>query len=157
MKKKFFLAAIPLLLFACKEPKPADPTPAGTKVNILGYLGQCKDAVEGSKNLKIRISVDNYNGSGQITANYKNYVYQNKKNNETDPANYEFPIEVPQSGTYGVTVTVEASECFQCCQGSCTNYSPAWGYPFWRGVSTLYNTQPPPAIINVTPAFVSCD
>jgi hypothetical protein len=158
MKSVFYCIMLAVVFSACKKkPKPADPTPVGTKVNIRGFLGTCSDVSEGLKNLKIRVSVDYYNSSGTVTANFKNYLFNNKKNNETDASNYEFPIDVPTSGTYGVSVTVEANDCFRCCQGSCTTYTPAWGYPFWRGLSTLYNTQPPPAIIYVTPAFVSCD
>ncbi len=143
--------------YSCKDPSPGSYNPAETTVDIGYFLVFCDDFFEGvQRGIKVRINVDRYDGNGNFQSNYKNYRF-NVKNDDGNSDNTRFKVEVPETGTYAVSVEIEGTECYKCCQGSCTNYFPAWGYPFWRGVSTQYNSFPPPSVIYVTPSFVSCD
>jgi hypothetical protein len=160
MKKilMFLITATCLLFSNCKDPKPGSTNPALTTVRLLPYMVFCEEFFEGTlRPLKVRINVDRYSSNGTFQSNYKNYRF-NVQNDDFDPKNTEFQVEVPSSGSYAVSVEVEGADCYKCCNtGSCTSFFPARGYPFWRGLSTVFNSFPPPSVINVTPQFVSCD
>lgn len=75
------------------------------------------------KKLKYLISVDTYKGNGQININYKSYASV-RDNNSGDLSNSVFKIEVPKSGSFLVTVTIDAIDCFKFADGkSCQGYN----------------------------------
>jgi len=89
-------------------------------------------------------------------ANFKHYRLNVTNNDNLTPENnYRFTIEVPETGSYLVTVEVEAiNDCYICCSSNSCNIGE--GYPFWRGVSSLMNTFPPPPTIYVDPIRIAC-
>ena len=114
-----------------------------------GYLNFCNSVFEGEKPIQITISVDRYTGTGTFDTNFKTYRY--RRTNSNDFSNYEFRnIEIPQSGTFGITVTVDTFGCFECCPNG------EGCYPYFRGISTTYNASSSPNFMSITPTLANC-
>ena len=144
------------MMIATGGTKTGSNTPKAVTVDLGYYLGTCERFFEGEKSLMVTIAVDRYAGSGTIEDNYRTY-HKPANNDQNLEENMLFPgIEVPEFGTFSLTVTVQGTTCYTCCTGpSCTG-SGFQGNPYFRGVTTQYNKDNTPETIYVTPKQVSC-
>ena len=105
-----------------------------------GYLRWCGIRSEGSKNIEITISVDIVQtGATNKKDNYKKYIFTRNNDDNHEP-NIRFSgIEIPRSGIFEISVSVEALSCFECCFSlSCPSGS---GKPFHEGTSPGLNVD----------------
>lgn len=66
-------------------------------------------------------------------------------------------VDVPDSGSYAVTVTIRGIDCFTGCgitSNSCSDFNK--GKPFFRRAKTLVNTRETPNSIYIVPQYVQC-
>lgn len=158
MKNVFYLLLIGILfsISSCKPPAPGSHTPRETTLvlatNFL-MVNSHHDGAQGIKNLNVDVFVDRYAGNGQIEANYKNYSFA-MTNDDFTYSNRSFEIEVPEDGTYGVTVMVQSAVCFDNASSEFCNWNK--GRIRYRGVSTIYNSANGiPTSIPVNPTFIN--
>jgi|LakMenEpi03Aug12_release.lakeMendotaPanAssembly.Ray.scaffolds.fasta_scaffold734573_1 hypothetical protein len=157
------LCVAPLLYFSgCSLPRPPVNTTKKTVVSLTAlYLSSggrfCSAQFQGNKGIRVTIAVDNINASnGSVTSNFKTYRF-NVSNDDSSKANTEFrDIEIPSSGTFAVTVTSEATVCYTCCYNSNGTCGSSGGIPYYRGVSTVYNSSSSPTFIQVVPRYANC-
>lgn len=156
------LCVVLLLEFSgCTLPRPPATTTKKTVVSLAPlYLSSgayfCSAQHQGTKGIKVTIAVDLVNSNGSVTSNFKTYRY-NVNNNDMDKANTEFSnIEIPSSGTFAITVTSEGTVCYTCCYNSNGTCSSSGGIPYYRGVSTVYNSSSSPTFIRVVPRYANC-
>ena len=95
-----------------------------------GYLTWCGIDSEGaSRNIQITISVDIVKARTTKT-NYKKYTFIKNNDDNHEPNIRFYGIEIPGSGIFEISVSVEALSCFQCCFSlSCPSGS---GKPFFE-------------------------
>lgn len=147
----------------CTLPRPPVVTPPKYATISLPALyltdgGRfCSASYEGLKGLEITIAVDLLNTNGSIKSNFKTF----KRNvNNNDQQNTDFQnIEIPNSGTFSVTVTTSNSgACFTCCitPNQYNACYPNGGRPVFRGVSAVYNSNSSPTFIRVVPRYSNC-
>lgn len=154
-KTLFSFIFLSLLIVSCKQPPlvPASNTPKKVAVDLTtGFLQSYSSFHQGSTTqTEVTISVDKLNSSNQIESNYKTYIYQ--KPNVDDSGvnkNYYFKdIEVPNAGTFLVTVTVKTLSCMNGATGASCNYSK--GKVMFRAVSATYNTSNSPSTFYINP------
>jgi hypothetical protein len=128
-------------------------------VNSLGFCEA--STTEGLKNMELDIEVLGYNGN-QAQPLYFQWTTIVPITN--DEASWDdIPIEIPEEGTFVVTakLTATSTDCFSCCQS--TSFSSPSPCPLnndgrlrFAGSSLSINAVPPPANIEVTPAFMAC-
>lgn len=143
------------MISSCNPPQPGSQQPRTTTlllttnyllVNSHDYFSQ------GTKNLVLDVFVDRYAGTGLIEANYRNYSF-NITNEDYDFSDRSFDIEVPEDGTYGVTVNITSYVCFDNASSAYCNYTS--GRIRYRGISSIYNSSNGiPSVINVNPSFI---
>jgi len=154
------LLGVILLLPSCKLPTPPAQTTKKATVSLeplyLSGNGRfCASIHEGVKPIKVTITVDLVNSSGSIQSNFKTYRY-NVTNQDNDKRNTEFPnIDIPTSGTFAITVTAEATVCYKCCFSN-SGCGVNGGYPFYRGISTIYNSSSSPSFVRIAPRYANC-
>ena len=121
------------------------------------YLGSCGKNIfdQASKNIEITISVDVVKTRTSKT-NHKKYIFIRNNDDNHEP-NLRFSgIEIPKSGTFTVTVLVNALSCFTCCFSlSCPGGS---GKPFHEGNSDPIHVDDVSdgSLIRVFPIFEEC-
>lgn len=149
-----------ITFYSCNAPLSGSTTPTPVTVEIphnfyglLDYQHQLNSngTYGRNRNTKITISVDRYNGNGTVESNYKTYIYTNRGNKFAgNTSNCRFTnIQVPSSGTYAVSLSVDTMECFDNIYGASCNYTQ--GMALYRGVSTRYNATSSPGTIYITP------
>lgn len=130
-----------------------DPTSAKTEVlltpGFFGFLDEFHQNV--NRSTKITISVDRYTGSGTFESNYSTRIYPNIGNDfTTNPSqNNTFEIDVPSSGAFAVTATVDTEECYTLISGESCDYVK--GRALYRGASAHYSPDNAPSLIEITP------
>lgn len=116
-----------LLIFqACKiDPaqSPPDDTVYVTFNENSSLLSFCEDSFEGRKDLSITITVEGLTGDPN---NPMQVTFEEDFEIENTPGDLfggtEFPIEVPESGTFQMDIEIRGGlACFDCC-GSVTTY-----------------------------------
>lgn len=164
MKYTRFLTALfvhaVLLGFGCNV-IPSSPIETGVSIRLpSNYLIFCDNTFDGDETVVIRWSVDalEVGGTTSLFAMGRERV----DNDDNNPANLEFPITVPESGTYSITVECELT-CSSCCSQlqdpdgnvPCNLVNSA-GEPVFREVSLMINQTPPSGVIDVNPIFQNC-
>ena len=162
MKKKLFLLGI-LLFFlqSCGDPdflQPSDSSQTTTQTHLRissAMLGGCTDFYEGTKEFVVTIAVDT-STNGDYNSNYylDNFVIDNAQPN----FDYDYEIEVPETGSYTVSVQFDTSDCYVCCSQvySCdaTDHDGnIWmgGGPLFRGIKMLRDQTSVPPEIYIVP------
>ncbi len=149
-----------LLFPGCKLPTPPASTTKMATVSLeplyLSGNGKfCSSIHEGVKPIKVTITVDLVNSNGSIQSNFKTYRY-NVTNEDNDKKNTEFSnVQIPTSGTFAITVTAEATVCYKCCFSN-SGCGANGGYPFYRGISTTYNSSSSPSFFRIAPRYANC-
>lgn len=179
MKQKIkilsFFGAITLFVFmmiASNDVIIAPPnSPKLVTVDLSGdYLGLCSSFYEGVKPLLVTISIDRYTGSGTFEANYKTYKKTVTNQDNVAGSSFQFEknfkfddIEVPKEGSFGITVTVDVSTCYACCSANngCTatnaqGFTSQGGKPYFRGISTVINSEESTTYFRVIPLLAQC-
>ena len=139
----------------------ADTSTTGTTTVKLpwNFFNLCGDFFEGEKNFTVVITVDIYENN-EYQSNYftKEYFINNTSNNY----NFTFDdVEVPQNGSYIVSVTYNTDDCYTCCgQVNACDATDAnggiWpgGSPLYRGVKMMVNQSSTPTEININPTLM---
>ena len=142
MKKALFLFSFLLIFISCSKPKPGSDTTTNTTLNLYqGYLGLYEEIHQPQKYpIKIVISVDNLKEDLSIKSNFKTFVFNRDNDGSKFPENYRFNIEVPQSGSFAITVTSEGTTCFDHCNTS-DNCEFGKGMPMWREMQAYVNSN----------------
>jgi hypothetical protein len=176
MNKFLWLIPLFLSLNSCKKDFkniPACTQTIKSEVQLqLGYLGECAWGAEGAEQpMKVTITIDGLkNDANGVGLSYmKTYTFNktNQHNGGTAP-NSVFPIEIPECGTFVITVNVRGKDtsCFKCCHGAspfdpkCGTSNPSTGIPNFRGVSIQLNTtsqSPPPPVIQIKVEPTTCE
>ena len=142
------------------SPEESSVNTSSTVVEVPSdFLGDCQSGTEGDKSFTVTITVDIYQNN-QYQENYYTHVYQ-RNNNSLDYDNFRFDnIEVPESGSYIVSITYTTNDCYVCCNnGSCTATDitgSTWngGYPYFRGIKFFQNTNTVPDVIYIQPTKI---
>ena len=180
MKQKIkilsFLGAVTLFVFMMiasdTDVTPAPPnSPKLVTVDLSGdYLGLCSSFYEGVKPLLVTISIDRYTGSGTFEANYKTYKKTVTNQDLIAGSSFQFEknfkftdIEVPKTGSFGITVTIDVTTCFACCSAidGCTatnaqGFTSQGGKPYFRGISSISNSSEGTTYFKVIPLLAQC-
>ena len=179
MKQKIkilsFLGAITLFMFMMIASEDWDPAPPNSPklatVDLSGdYLGLCSSFYEGVKPLLVTISIDRYTGSGTFEANYKTYKKTVTNQDLIAGSSFQFEknfkftdIEVPKTGSFGITATIDVTTCFACCSAidGCTatnaqGFTSQGGKPYFRGISTVINSAESTTYFRVIPLLAQC-
>ena len=162
MKTKILLVGI-LLLFlqSCGNNPPVNESSSTTTATYLQLspdnFGLCSAFYEGTKHFSVVIAVDVVDENGNIQSDYysNEYTITNDDTNfSTNPFRYE--IDVPETGSYIVSITYSTTDCFVCCSNSSCNAVDAngiqWsgGKPLYRGIKMLRNQSAAPSEIIIT-------
>ena len=159
MKFKFFfyLSVLSIFVFAsCKDKfEPAGPIMGQTNLIIPAYYltnDFCNEFHEGSeKSLEIEVTVDGIDAD--LNPIFMGIDVFNATNN--DDSDFMETIDVPEEGTFVITVTIRGQDCYSCCNGhSCSAGDN--GKIRYRGNSVSFNAVPPPVSVTITPEFVIC-
>lgn len=165
MKTKILLVGI-LLLFiqSCGhfDTSTVDESSSTTTATYLQLSPDsfelCSAFYEGVKEFSVVIAVDVVDNDGNIIQN--NYdlnemtITNDDSNTSTNPFRYE--INVPETGSYIVSITYSTTDCFVCCSNSSCNAVDAngmqWsgGKPLYRGLKMLRNQSAAPSEIIIT-------
>ncbi len=147
-----FVLSFGLFLMSCSDPEPASPSLTSTTLILsTNYLNDCDDALGGATDLEIEVNVDGIdNNRNPIMMDTQFFGTNNNDNNNN---NLQFPIKVPYSGTYAVSVNIRLG-CHQCCESKC--FPEEMGKPRFRGTSTTINGSPPPGGVRITPVLQAC-
>lgn len=115
------------------------------------------------RNLEADIEVLGFTGTNTTPA----FMWNNIVTISNDIATWEdIPIEIPENGTFIVTVTLtgSTSDCYKCCWSIPNPNNPSSticnsfddGRVRFSGTSLRVNATPPPYFIEVTPQFTNC-
>ena len=145
---------ITLGLTSCADPNVGTTTTTTTKLVLSnGFLGTHNDFHNGLKQMKYVINVDRYAGNGTFEANFKTYNYV-RNNKDSDNDNLTFKnIDVPKTGTFAISITVDAINCFKFASGKSCDYTQ--GRVYYRGLTTKYNSSSAPKTMYVTPKLAN--
>ena len=152
---------IPLLFTNCSKIRPPSSNMGEVDLRLGSgaYLGFCGVLFENQEtNLEIEVFVDGIDGQGNVIQ--LDAQYFNATTDLTDPDNFEFTIEIPESGTFAVSVNVRAESCLDCCTTvhepnlGCGSFDP--GKPRFRGVSITLNASDIIPFVSVDPVIFAC-
>jgi uncharacterized membrane protein len=160
IKKLLFTGFLIVLLSSCGEfvpPNESSQTTSTTVVEVPSSLYDlCSEFFEGNKSFTTTITVDVYE-NGVFQENYYTHVYY-LDNNDSNYDNFKFHnVEVPDTGSYVVSITYNTDDCYVCCGNSVCNATDAggntWpgGSPFYRGVVMLRDQTSVPNNIYIQP------
>lgn len=161
MRKILFLITLIFVLQSCndKVPQSGSSSTVDAKLNLYqGYL-QLYSEFHQSDELSMQtiIMVDNANSDGSLDSNFKTFNYQVTNSDDLD--NFIYDIEVPSTGSFLITVTVQGTSCFDNCSSG-TGCGFGKGKPYFREAKTFINTDnsPPPTSFSYfySNPFVTC-
>lgn len=165
--KKFLLSNFMIILLAgvlfstgCKEPEPVAPPPFITAQLFLEetttFLAFCGEAHDGEHKLDLEVTILGYTGDPNNPGEEVGKQYKTITNDEVDLLITPISIELPNSGTYLVQVSISGwpDNCFDCCTSRCSIGEK--GRPRYSGVSGRVNSNPPPGDITIKPEFEQC-
>ncbi len=145
------LSTIILLHTGCVcEPASKIMTPTYLELDF-GYLGPCNLYNGNVAVAEIEVNIDGLDADRQAFMMGTQFFDVN--NDDREPSNLAFPIEIPTEGTFAVSVNIRL-ECHTCCYDECP--LDEYAKPRFRGTSMTLNAVPPPAVIRVTPVFQGC-
>lgn len=157
MKVKIYIFCIIILfsIFSCTPPNPGTHESRITTLLLAtNYLmvNSHDNNSQGIKNLVMDVFVDRYAGGSSIEANYKTYRF-NINNKDFYYQDRSFEIEVPEEGTYGITVNITSNVCFDNASSAYCNWNR--GRIRYRGISSVYNSSSGiPNVININPSYL---
>ena len=167
MKTKIFKFSIILLLFlqSCAnfDPSTVDDSASTTSTTTIELTPHsfdlCAAFFEGVKHFNVYITVDIVDNNGNVQSNYyrdeQTITNNGDLNASPDPFKFE-NVEVPETGSYLITVTYSTTDCFVCCHNAtCDAYDVdgvQWpgGKPFYRGIKMMRNQSDVPLVIFIT-------
>jgi hypothetical protein len=157
MKKNLLLLGIIFLaLYSCQPPLGGTSNYGESTLHVdPNFLGLYSDFHQsGNKSLDVEIAVDAL-GSGVPRPE----VFRGDfvRSDDDSSNNWRFPIEVPEAGTYKITVTIKGKQCFDNCSSSDTCQEFNQGKPFFRSSSTTLNATRFHRNKYITPRFIRCD
>ena len=141
--------------------KPAGDPNASTLILSSYYLGICGNlGSSGETDITIEVFVDGFDSHG----NPNNVDAQefDRTTNSSDPDNYELPIQVPEEGTYVVSVIVRGEACQTCCNlvnqpaNGCASITNGGEIRF-RGTTMTLNAKDLKPAVYVTPLIYGCN
>lgn len=161
MKKIILGIIITSLFISCTgDYEPGSEVTIGTTIDVLTDFQFCSSFHEDDlKNFRATIMVDKYDSNGVLLSNFRAYQFDVTNDYEASNNTYFQEIEVPESGTYAVTVTYQTfGECFKCCSStwSCDyidSNGNIWsgGKPMFRGTVFKSNMTSVPSVISIVP------
>jgi hypothetical protein len=147
------------VFFAVASGDPPSPTTKKISLSLTsGYLGNCSAYYSGVvRPVNVTLSVNIYDGNGGFKSNEVQRI--NGTNSDRSDSNLKFnDVEVPTKGSIIVTVSAEATECYNCCMSqTCTiqnNYKPAGKPYYW--VTSGNKTTEGLSSLEVTPVYNTC-
>ncbi len=114
---------------------------------FLFFLGFHSNIYNGIKEVRVSIAVDRLDSNGNVDANFKSY--HKITTNKDDNSNFRFKIDVPKTGSFAITATVDGVDCFTYTDGSCPEIDQ--GHVCYRAVETMYNAEEIPSVIDLYP------